>query len=59
MSAIDIFKTLTPTEKAELERNNTEFFKLAKQPDKTEAEYGRMKELTTLNKAIVSWKGTN
>jgi hypothetical protein len=59
MPAIDIFKTLTPTEKAELERNNTEFFKLAKQPDKTEAEYTRMKELTARNNAIVSWKGTN
>lgn len=59
MSAIDIFKILTPDEKAELEKNNTEFFKLAKQPDKTEAEYTRMKELTALNKSIVSWKGTN
>jgi hypothetical protein len=58
-SITDLFKTLTSDERAELDQNNKEFFDLAKKPDKSDADYDRMKELTKRNNKIVSWKGAN
>ncbi|MCK9267589.1 MAG: hypothetical protein M0P14_02620 [Alkaliphilus sp.] len=59
MNTSDFFRTLTKEEKEELDRNNEEFFRLARKPDKSAQEYERMKELSARNNAITAWKGVS
>lgn len=57
MSMTDLLRFLDPDEKAAIEANNTEFFKLARKKDKTETDRQRMRELRQEYKRIVAWKG--